>query len=179
MPYVVGVSTCTPIVFGEETLHTVGCGCVNTYTIQRGYLTCRTLWVWARPQYSERKPYVPYIVGVNTPIVFREETLRAVHCGCEHTHSIQRRNLTCRTLWVWSHPYLLGGSVIALHALRHGYDFTHATFRLLWKRCGCQHTRNVKVSVFTEISVWKRWVCGHPRRTLWWVSRWRANGKTS
>ena len=38
---------------------------------------------------SQKKPYVRYFVDVSTPIVFREETLRGVLCGCQHTHSIR------------------------------------------------------------------------------------------
>ena len=81
MLYIVGMST--PIVFREETGRLCVCG---------------------HPEYSERKPDVPYVVGVSTPIVFREENLRAVHCRCEYTYSIQRGKLMCGTLWVWAHP---------------------------------------------------------------------------
>ena len=60
------------------------------------------------------------IVGVSTPMLFREKTCAvncgcehthtvreetcAVHCECEHTYTVQRGNLCCQ-LWVWAHPY--------------------------------------------------------------------------
>ena len=87
--------------------------------LQRGNLACRTLWVSAHPY-------------------FREGTLRAVRCWCQHTHTfegepyvpyvvgvstpiLQRRNLTCRTLWMSAHPYFRDGTLCAV-------------------RCGCWHT---------------------------------------
>ena len=87
----------------EKTFHAVHCGCEPTHTVQRGNLLCCPLWVSAHPYCLERKPVLS-IVGVSTPMLFRDKTFCAVNCGCEHTHTVQRGNLCC-LLWVSAHPY--------------------------------------------------------------------------
>ena len=98
---------CEDTLFREETLHVVHHGCGDTHTSKRENLTCCTSWVWRHPHYLDRKPYMLYIMGVTSCTLFSEETMHAVHCGCEDTHTIQRGNLTCCTPWVWSCLYLL------------------------------------------------------------------------
>ena len=44
--------------------------------------------VGAKTHYLERKPYMLYIMGVETPTLVREKTLHVVRRECEDTHII-------------------------------------------------------------------------------------------
>ena len=54
---------------------------------------------------------------VSTHALSREETLHSVHCGCQQTHTVQRRNPTCCTLWVSAHPYWPQRKSCVLHVI--------------------------------------------------------------
>ena len=108
---------------------------VSTPMLQRGNFMCHTSWVWADACFreetlcvihhqcehthaSERKLYVPYIMGVSRCMLqrgnfmchsssmwahpcFREKTLCAIHHQCEHTHASERKHFV---------PYSMGVS---------------------------------------------------------------------
>ena len=97
--------------FREETLCAVHHGCEHINILGRkpcaAYCGCE----W--PPTSVKKPYVLHIVGANGPLpqwrnlmccilwvwmtpYFSEETLCVQHCGCEHTHTIYKKEILPR-----------------------------------------------------------------------------------
>ena len=85
-------------------LYAVG---VSTTTLQRGNLMCSMLWVWAHPY-------------------FREETLCAVCCVCEHTHTSEERPYVLFIVGVESPIPLLRSSLVFRHARCSECDHIHA-----------------------------------------------------
>ena len=107
----------------------------------------------------------------STQALSREETLHAVHCGCQQTHTVQRRNPTCCTLWVSAHPYWPQRKSCVLHVV--GVEspiiFQDAAVLMshivvvsapmlfvipMKKRRGAGHTHNIQAGMFTEMPVW-------------------------
>ena len=99
---------------------------------------------------SERKPYLPYTI--------REETLPALHRGCDYTHTIreetlpalyhqggnlhpyrQRGNFSYLTSWVWLHPYHQRGNLtclmswVWLHPYHQRGNLTCLTLGSFWR----------------------------------------------
>ena len=115
------------------------------------------------------------IMGVSTPMLFREKTC-PVNCGCEHTHTVQRQNLSCCAMWVSAHPYFKGETFRAVHC---GCEHTHAVLErnpsvlsivgvstpILFREetfcavhCECQHTHIVQRG---NLSCCPLWVSAH------------------
>ena len=153
---------------------------VSRCMLLRGNFMCHSSSVWAHPCFreetlcaihhgceqmhaSERKLYVSFIISVSTPMLqrenfmchsssvwahpcFREETLYAIHHGCEQMHvsgrklyvpfiisvstpMLQRGNFMCHTSWVWADACFREKTWCAIH---HQCEHTHASERELF-----------------------------------------------
>ena len=94
--------------------------CEYTHTSERKPCVVRTSWVWVHPYFREKTlcgSYVlvlcvsapifgektlcdSYVLGVNAPILQRENLIRFVHRMCECTHILERSHYVVCTSWV-------------------------------------------------------------------------------
>ena len=67
------------------------------YILQRGNITYHASWVWGHPYYLENKPYIPYVVGVESENLCKRQHYFLVHPWSFETPMWKT--------WVWAHPW--------------------------------------------------------------------------